>query len=170
MRFTRGEPDTPLVFADELEKLVALHGAETIAAVIVEPMAGSAGVFPTSAAYLKRLRAICDRHGILLIFDEVITAFGRMGHAFAAERYGVVPDMITFAKGVTSGSVPMAGVIVRDHIHDAFMSGPDHAIEFFHGYTYSSHPPACAAAVATLNVYRDEKLFERAKNPEPVWA
>src|SRR5205814_4104623 len=139
-RFTRGEPDTPLAFADELEKLVALHGAETIAAVIVEPMAGSAGVFPTSAAYLKRLRAICDRHGILLIFDEVITAFGRLGHAFAAMRYQVTPDMIVFAKGVTNGAVPMGGVIVLPKIYDAFMDGPEAGIELFHGHTYSAHP------------------------------
>src|SRR5256885_537931 len=168
MRFTRGEPDTPLAFADELEKLVALHGAETIAAVIVEPMAGSAGVFPTSAAYLKRLRAICDRHGILLIFDEVITAFGRLGHAFAAERYGVTPDIITFAKGVSNGAVPMGGIVVSNKIHDAFMGGPDHQIELFHGHTYSAHPLACAAALASLNLYRAENLFARARKLEPV--
>ncbi len=156
--FSRGEPDWGAHKADELERIVALHDASTIAAVIVEPMAGSTGVLPPPKGYLQRLRAICDKYRILLIFDEVITAFGRLGHAFAAERYGVIPDMITFAKGVTSGSVPMAGVIVRDHIHDAFMSGPDHAIEFFHGYTYSAHPLACAAAIATLDVYRDERL------------
>ena len=168
--FSRGEPDWGAHKADELERIVALHDASTIAAVIVEPMSGSTGVLPAPKGYLQRLRAICDKYRILLIFDEVITAFGRLGHAFAAERYGVIPDMITFAKGVTSGSVPMAGVIVRDHIHEAFMSGPDHAIEFFHGYTYSAHPLACAAAVATLNVYRDERLFERAKGLENVWA
>jgi beta-alanine--pyruvate transaminase len=168
MRFTRGEPDTPLAFADELEKLVLLHGAETIAAVIVEPMAGSAGVFPTSAEYLKRLRAICDRNGILLIFDEVITAFGRLGHAFAAERYGVAPDIITFAKGVSNGGVPMGGIIVSDRIHDAFMGGPDHQIELFHGHTYSAHPLACAAALATLDIYRNDDLFGRARKLEPV--
>jgi beta-alanine--pyruvate transaminase len=167
-RFTRGEPETPLAYADELEKLVLLHGAETIAAVIVEPMAGSAGVFPTSGDYLKRLRAICDRHGILLIFDEVITAFGRLGCAFAAERYGVTPDIITFAKGVTNGVVPMGGIIVSNAIHDAFMGGADHQIELFHGHTYSAHPLACAAALATLDLYRDEDLFGRAAKLEPV--
>lgn len=164
--FSRGEPDWGGHKADELERIAALHDASTIAAVIVEPMAGSTGVLPPPKGYLQRLRAICDKHGILLIFDEVITGFGRLGHAFAAERYGVLPDMITFAKAVTSGSVPMAGVIVRDHIHQAFMSGPDHAVEFFHGYTYSAHPLACAAAIATLDIYRDERLFERARSLE----
>jgi beta-alanine--pyruvate transaminase len=168
MRFTRGEPETPLAFADELEKLVVLHGADTIAAVIVEPMAGSAGVFPTSAAYLKRLRELCDRHGILLIFDEVITAFGRIGYAFAAERYGVAPDIITFAKGVSNGAVPMGGIVVSNKIHDAFMDGADHQIELFHGHTYSAHPLACAAALATLDIYRDEDLFARARKLEAV--
>ena len=122
-----------------------LHDASTIAAVIVEPMAGSTGVLPAPKGYLQKLRAICDKYGILLIFDEVITGFGRLGFAFAAERYGVIPDMITFAKGVTSGTVPMGGVIVRKHVYDAFMKGPEHAIELFHGYTYSGHPLACAA-------------------------
>src|SRR4029079_9719459 len=130
--------------ADELERLVALHDATTIAAVIVEPMAGSPGVLPPPQGYLQRRRAIGDRHGILLIFDEVITGFGRLGFAFAAERYGVVPDMITFAKGVTNGAAPMGGVIVRKGIYDAFMKGPEHVIELFHGYTYSAHPLACA--------------------------
>src|SRR6188472_2106352 len=167
--FSRGEPDWGAHKADELERIVALHDASTIAAVIVEPMSGSTGVLPAPKGYLQRLRAICDKYRILLIFDEVITAFGRLGHAFAAERYGVVPDMITFAKGVTSGAVPMAGVIVRDHIHDAFMSGPDHAIEFFHGYTYSAHPLACAAGLAALELYRDEELFARSKKMEPLW-
>ena len=168
--FTRGEPEWGGHLADELERIVALHDASTIAAVIVEPMAGSTGVLPPPQGYLQRLRAICDRHRILLIFDEVITGFGRLGHAFAAERYGVVPDMITFAKGVTSGAVPMAGVIARDGVYDAFMRGPEHVIELFHGYTYSAHPLACAAALATLDLYRDEKLFERAKALEPQWA
>jgi beta-alanine--pyruvate transaminase len=161
-RFTRGEPAGGSAYADALEQLVALHGAETIAAVIVEPFAGSAGVFASPKDYLKRLRAICDKHGILLIFDEVITGFGRLGHAFAAERYGVTPDIITFAKGITNGAVPMGGAIVANKIHDAFMSGPEHAIELFHGHTYSAHPLACAAGLATLDVYRDEGLFERA--------
>ena len=165
--FTKGEPDWGAHLADELERIVALHDASTIAAVIVEPMAGSTGVLPPPKGYLERLRAICDRHGILLIFDEVITGFGRLGYAFAAERYGVTPDMITFAKGVTSGAVPMGGVIARDGIYDAFMRGPEHVIELFHGYTYSAHPLACAAGLATLDLYRDEKLFERAKALEP---
>jgi beta-alanine--pyruvate transaminase len=137
---------------------------------MVEPMAGSTGVLPPPKGYLKRLREICDRHGILLIFDEVITGFGRLGTAFAAERYGVVPDMITFAKGVTSGTVPMGGVICRKHIYDAFMNGPDNVIELFHGYTYSGHPLAAAACLATLDIYREEGLFERAGALEPVWA
>jgi beta-alanine--pyruvate transaminase len=168
--FTKGEPEWGAHLADDLERIVALHGAATIAAVIVEPMAGSTGVLPAPKGYLARLRAICDKHGILLIFDEVITAFGRLGHAFAAERYGVVPDIITFAKGITSGTVPMGGAIVRSGIYDAFMHGPEQSIELFHGYTYSAHPLACAAGLATLDVYRDEDLFARAKKLEPLWA
>jgi len=168
--FSKGEPDWGAHFADELERLVALHDASTIAAVIVEPMAGSTGVLPAPKGYLQKLRAICDKHGLLLIFDEVITGFGRLGHAFAAERYGVVPDMITFAKGVTSGTVPMGGVVVRKPVYDAFMRGPEHMVELFHGYTYSAHPLACAAGLATLNLYREEKLFERAKKLEPTFA
>jgi beta-alanine--pyruvate transaminase len=147
-----------------------LHDASTIAAVIVEPMAGSTGVLPAPKGYLPRLRAICDKYGILLIFDEVITGFGRLGHAFAAERYGVTPDMITFAKGITSGTVPMGGVVVKKSIHDAFMRGPEHVVELFHGYTYSAHPLACAAGLATLDLYREEDLFARAKKLEPAWA
>jgi beta-alanine--pyruvate transaminase len=168
--FTRGEPEWGAHLADELERIVVLHDASTIAAVIVEPMAGSTGVLPPPKGYLQRLRQICDKHGILLIFDEVITGFGRLGYAFAAERYGVTPDMITFAKGITSGAVPMGGVIARDTIYDAFMAGPEHIIELFHGYTYSAHPLACAAGIATLDVYRDEKLFERARGLEGKWA
>jgi beta-alanine--pyruvate transaminase len=168
--FTKGEPEWGAHLADELERIVALHDASTIAAVIVEPMAGSTGVLPPPQGYLQRLRAICDRHGILLIFDEVITGFGRLGHAFAAERYGVIPDLATFAKGVTSGSVPMGGVIARQSVYDAFMRGPEQTIELFHGYTYSAHPLACAAGLATLDLYRDEKLFERARALEPAWA
>ena len=168
--FSKGEPDWGEHLADDLERIVALHDASTVAAVIVEPMAGSTGVIPPPKGYLRRLRAICDRHGILLVFDEVITGFGRLGYAFAAERYGVVPDMITFAKGVTSGMVPMAGVIARKPIYDAFMRGPEHVVELFHGYTYSGHPLACAAALATLDLYRDERLFERARSLEPLWA
>jgi len=167
--FTIGEPEWGAELADELERIVALHDASTIAAVIVEPMAGSTGVLAPPKGYLQRLRGICDKHRLLLIFDEVITGFGRLGYAFAAERYGVVPDIITFAKGVTSGSVPMGGVIVRAPIHAAFMRGPAHVIELFHGYTYSAHPLACAAALAALDLYREEDLFARARRLEPRW-
>jgi beta-alanine--pyruvate transaminase len=167
--FSKGEPEWGAHLADDLERLVALHSESTIAAVIVEPMAGSTAVLPAPKGYLQRLRAICDKYGILLIFDEVITGFGRLGHAFAAERYGVVPDMITFAKGVTSGAAPMGGVIVRKGIYDAFMNGPEHLVELFHGYTYSAHPIAVAAGLATLDVYRKENLFARAKKLEPIW-
>jgi beta-alanine--pyruvate transaminase len=167
--FSIGEPEWGAHLADELDRLVGLHDASTIAAVIVEPVAASTGVLPPPKGYLKRLRENCDKHGILLIFDEVITGYGRLGYAFAAERYGVVPDMITFAKGVTSGSVPMGGVVVRKGIYDAFMKGPEHVIELFHGYTYSAHPLACAAGLATLDIYRDEGLFERARKLEPKW-
>ena len=168
--FSKGEPEWGAHLADDLERLVALHDASTIAAVIVEPMGGSTGVLPPPKGYLKRLRAICDKYGILLILDEVITGFGRLGFPFAAERYGIVPDMITFAKGVTNGAVPMGGVIVRKGIYETFMRGPEHVIELFHGYTYSAHPLACAAGLATLDVYRDEKLFERAYQMESKWA
>ncbi len=168
--FSIGEPEWGAHLADELDRLVVLHDASTIAAVIVEPMAASTGVLAAPKGYLERLRAICDKHGILLIFDEVITGFGRMGFAFAAERYGVVPDMITFAKGITSGSVPMGGVLVRKGIYDAFMRGPEHMVELFHGYTYSAHPLACAAGLATLDIYREEGLFERARKLETLWA
>src|SRR5918995_1944980 len=168
--FSKGEPEWGAHLADELERLVQLHDASTIAAVIVEPMAGSTGVLAPPKGYLQRLRELCDKHDILLIFDEVITGFGRLGTAFAAERYGVVPDMITFAKGVNSGTVPMGGVMVRKGLYDTFMKGPEHMIELFHGYTYSGHPLACAAALAAQDIYRDEKLFERAKTLEPIWA
>jgi len=137
--------------------------------VIVEPFAGSAGVFVSPKDYLKRLRAICDKHGILLIFDEVITGFGRLGSAFAADRYGVTPDIITFAKGITNGAVPMGGAIVSAKIHDAFMTGPEHSIELFHGHTYSAHPLACAAALATLDLYRDEGMFDRVAKLSPMF-
>src|SRR5262245_57836063 len=168
--FSKGEPEWGAHLADDLERIVALHDASTIAAVIVEPMAGSTGVLPAPKGYLPRLRAICNKHGILLIFDEVITGYGRLGYAFAAERYGVVPDMITFAKGITSGTVPMGGLLTRKGIYDAFMRGPEHVVELFHGYTYSAHPLACAAGLATLDLYREEQLFERAKKIEPLWA
>jgi beta-alanine--pyruvate transaminase len=168
--FTRGEPEWGAHLADDLERMVALHDASTIAAVIVEPMAGSTGVLPPPKGYLKRLREICDTHGILLVFDEVITGFGRLGTAFAAERFGVVPDMITFAKGVTSGTVPMGGVMVRQGIYDAFMNAQDHVIELFHGYTYTGHPIAAAAGVATMDLYRDENTFDNVKKLEKPWA
>src|SRR5947207_1101516 len=167
--FTKGEPEWGAHLADELTRLVNLHDASTIAAVIVEPVAGATGCLPPPKGYLKRLREITAQHGILLIFDEVITGFGRLGHAFASERYGVTPDMITFAKGVTNGTVPMGGVIARKSIYDAFMRGPEHVTELFHGYTDSAHPLACASALATLDLYRDEDLFARAKALEPLW-
>ena len=166
--FSRGQPEHGAHLADELERLVALHDASTIAAVIVEPMAGSTGVLVPPKGYLQRLREITRKHGILLIFDEVITAFGRVGTNFAADLFGVVPDMITFAKGVTSGAVPMGGVLVSSDIYDAFMTGAPGAIELFHGYTYSGHPLACAAGVATLKLYKDEDLFARAARMAPV--
>lgn len=168
MAFSRGMPAWGAHLADELERLVRLHDPSTIAAVIVEPMQGSAGVIVPPTGYLERLRAICDRHGILLVFDEVITGFGRLGHYFAAERFAVTPDIITFAKGVNSGMVPLGGAIVRREIHDAFMQGPEHLVELFHGYTYSAHPLACAAGLAALEVYREEGLMERARRLEPL--
>jgi beta-alanine--pyruvate transaminase len=166
--YSRGLPHWGAHLADELERLVALHDASTIAAVIVEPMAGSTGVLVPPVGYLERLREITRKHGILLIFDEVITAFGRLGGPTAAQVFGVQPDLITFAKGVTSGTVPMGGVIASRGIHDAFMVGPPGAIELFHGYTYSAHVLACAAGVATLQLYEDEGLFERAARMAPV--
>jgi beta-alanine--pyruvate transaminase len=158
--FTKGDPEHGVHYAEALEELVGLHG-DTIAAVIVEPMAGSTGVLPPPKGYLKRLRELCTKHGILLIFDEVITMFGRMGAPTAAERYGVTPDMITFAKGITNGVIPMGGVITTNAIYDAFQQKNDWQIELFHGYTYSGHPVAAAAAIATLDIYRDDGLFER---------
>ncbi|MFZ4807544.1 MAG: aspartate aminotransferase family protein [Hyphomicrobiaceae bacterium] len=168
--FSVGEPEWGVELADELVKLIALHDASTIAAVIVEPVAGSTGCLPPPKGYLKKLREITEKHGILLIFDEVITGFGRLGYAFAAERYDIVPDMITFAKGVTNAAVPMSGVITRKGIYEAHMSGPEYLVELFHGFTYSGHPLAAAAGVATLDLYRDEGLFERARKLEPVFA
>ncbi|MEO8160755.1 MAG: aspartate aminotransferase family protein [Arenimonas sp.] len=167
--FSRGLPEHGLELAEDLERLVGLHDASTIAAVIVEPISGSAGVVLPPRGYLERLRAICDKHGILLIFDEVITGFGRVGQAFAAQRFGVEPDMITAAKGLTNGTVPMGAVFVSDKIHEAFMQGPESAIDLFHGYTYSGHPLACAAALATLDTYAEENLFDKAISLEPVW-
>lgn len=160
--FSVGQPAHGAELADDLERLVALHDASTIAAVIVEPVAGSTGVLIPPQGYLQRLRDICDRHGILLIFDEVITGFGRTGQPFAAQTFGVTPDLITTAKGVTNGCVPMGAVLVKQAIHDAFMNGPEHLIELFHGYTYSAHPLACAAGLGTLDTYAEEGLLTRA--------
>ncbi len=167
--FTRGEPAFGADLADDLERLVALHDASTIAAVIVEPVAGSTGVLIPPKGYLKRLREICDKHGILLIFDEVITGFGRLGRGFATEYFDVVPDLITSAKGLTNATVPMGAVIAQKRIYDAFMDGPDNMIELFHGYTYSGHPVAAAAGLATLDEYKEEGLFERADDLAPYW-
>ncbi len=167
--FSRGQPEWGAHLADELERLCALHDPSTIAAVIVEPMAGSTGVLIPPQGYLERLKAICAKHGILLIFDEVITGFGRLGAGFGADLFGVLPDMVCFAKGVTNGTVPMGGVVVRKGIYDAFMTGPETAIEFAHGYTYSGHPLATAAALATLDIYQREDLFNRAKSLAPYW-
>lgn len=153
-------------FADDLERLVRLQDASNIAAVIVEPVAGSTGCLPPPRGYLERLCAIARKHGLLVIFDEVITGFGRVGHAFAAHRYGVEPDLITFAKGLTNGAVPMSGVLLSGAVHDALMQGPEHLPELYHGYTYSAHPLSTAAALATLDVYRDKGLFERAVQME----
>ncbi len=154
--FSRGEPEYGVEFAEDLERVIALHDASTIAAVIVEPVAGSTGVLIPPKGYLKRLREICTKHDILLIFDEVITGFGRLGTPFAAEYFDVMPDMITCAKGITSGVIPMGGVFVTSDIYETFMTGPEHMIELFHGYTYSAHPVACAAALGTLDTYEDE--------------
>ena len=166
--FSRGLPQHGAELADELERLVALHDASNIAAVIVEPIAGSTGVLLPPRGYLQRLREICTRHGILLIFDEVITGFGRTGAAFAAQEFGVTPDMITLAKGLTNGCVPMGGVLLSRAVYEAFMQGPD-GIELFHGYTYSAHPTACAAGLATLGVYEREGLLTRAKSLARYW-
>ena len=168
-RMTRGQPEHGAHLADELERIVALHGAETIAAVIVEPMAGSTGVLLPPKGYLERLREITRKHGILLIFDEVITGFGRLGSPFASQHFGVVPDMITCAKGLTNGVIPMGAVLTSAAIHDAFMSGPDHVIELFHGYTYSGNPIASAAGIATLDTYADDGLLTRAASLEKHW-
>jgi beta-alanine--pyruvate transaminase len=160
--FSRGLPRHGIELAEDLERLCALHDGSNIAAVIVEPVAGSAGVIPPPPGYLQRLREICDKHGILLIFDEVIAAFGRLGAPFGAERFGVTPDIITTAKGLTNGVIPMGAVLVSGKIYDAFMQGPVHMIEMFHGYTYSGHPVAAAAGLATMGVYDEEGTFEQA--------
>lgn len=168
--FSRGIPEHGMELADDLERIVSLHGASTIAAVIVEPVAGSTGVLLPAKGYLERLRAICDRHGILLIFDEVITGFGRLGTPFAADYFGVTPDLMTVAKGLTSGVVPMGAMFVTRNLYETFMRGPEHLIEFAHGYTYSGHPVACAAALGTLDTYADEGLLTRAAELEPYWS
>jgi beta-alanine--pyruvate transaminase len=168
--YTRGEPEHGADLADELERIVALHDASNIAAVIVEPVAGSTGVLIPPKGYLERLRNICTKHGILLIFDEVITGFGRLGSPFGASFFGVTPDMITMAKGLTNGAVPMGAVAASDQIYDTFMQGPEGAIELFHGYTYSAHPVACAAGIATQQIYRREGLLTRANDVAGYWA
>lgn len=168
MGYSRGQPEWGVHLADELERLVTLHDASNIAAVIVEPMQGSTGVIVPPQGYLKRLREICTRHGILLIFDEVITGFGRLGTPFAADFFDVKPDLITFAKAVNNAAVPLGGVLVSDSIYDAFMSGPEHLIEFFHGYTYSGHPLSVAAAHATLDELLERRLIDRAAKLAPV--
>lgn len=167
--FTRGQPDWGAHLADELERIVALHDASTIAGVIVEPVACSTGVLVPPKGYLEKLRAICDRHGLLLIFDEVITGFGRLGTPFATDYFGVVPDIITSAKGLTNATVPMGAVFFQKAIYDAFMKGPEHVIELFHGYTYSGHPLAAAAGLATLDVYQQEGLLTRAGDLAGYW-
>jgi beta-alanine--pyruvate transaminase len=167
--FSKGQPEHGAEIADELEKIVGLHDASNIAAVIVEPCAGSTGYLPPPKGYLQRLRQICDKHGILLIFDEVITGFGRLGTGFAADKFGVIPDLMTVAKGISNATVPMGGVFVRKPVFDGLMNGPEGAIDLFHGYTYSAHPLACAAASAVLDIYRDENLFERSAELSPYW-
>ncbi|MFT4562360.1 MAG: beta-alanine--pyruvate transaminase [Gammaproteobacteria bacterium] len=168
MAYSRGQPTWGAHLAEDLARLIALHDASTIAAVIIEPMQGSGGVIVPPLGYLERIRELCTAHGILLIFDEVITGFGRIGELFSPDRFAVTPDLIAFAKGITSGMVPLGGVLATAEIYDAFMQGPEHMIEFFHGYTYSGHPLACAAGVAALEVYKSEDLFKRARALEPI--
>ena len=168
--YTRGQPANGAHLADALEDMVTKYGASTIAAVILEPVAGSTGVILPPVGYLERIREICDRHGLLLIFDEVITGFGRLGAAFGATRFGVIPDMMTIAKGITNATVPMGAVCVRTGIYDAIVNNAGSGIELFHGYTYSGHPLAAAAGLAALELYRSERLFERAASLESYWA
>jgi beta-alanine--pyruvate transaminase len=170
--FSKGQPEHGAHLADELERIVALHDASTIAAVIVEPVAGSTGVLVPPKGYLERLRAICDKHGILLIFDEVITGFGRLGAPFGADKFNVDPDMMTVAKGLTNGAVPMGAVLTKPHIYETFMTAPGApaaGIELFHGYTYSGHPLACAAGMATLGFYKEHRVIEHAAEMAPYW-
>jgi beta-alanine--pyruvate transaminase len=168
--FSRGQPAHGAELANELEQIILLHGAENIAAVIVEPVAGSGGVWIPPQGYLQRLREITKAHDILLILDEVITGYGRVGKAFAAQRFGVTPDLMTTAKGLTNGAIPMGAVYVQNFIHDAFMNGPEEVIELFHGYTYSGHPVAAAAGLATMEIYERENLFNKAIELEDYWA
>ncbi|MBW4541194.1 MAG: aspartate aminotransferase family protein [Myxacorys chilensis ATA2-1-KO14] len=167
--FSKGQPTWGAHLADELERIVVLHDPSTIAAVIVEPVAGSTGVLIPPVGYLERLRSLCTKYGILLIFDEVITGFGRLGTAFATDYFGVMPDLVAAAKGITNAAVPMGAVFAREGIYNAFMQGSEQMIELFHGYTYSGHPLACAAAQATLDIYEEEGLFERANTLAPYW-
>lgn len=167
--FSKGQPEFGLELADDLERLIALHGEDTIAAIIVEPVAGSAGVIPPPRQYLQRLRDIASRHGILVIFDEVITGFGRLGTPFATDYFGVLPDIVTTAKGLTNGAIPMGAVFTSRAVYDGLMVGPENAIELFHGYTYSGHPVACAAGLATLDIYTQEGLLTRAAELEAYW-
>lgn len=168
-RFSRGQPPNGAELADDLERLCELHDPSTIAAVIVEPLAGSAGVILPPKGYLERLRAICDKYGILLIFDEVITAFGRLGSPFAVNHFGVEPDIVTTAKALANGVIPMGAVFVQDKIYDAFMTGPENMVEFFHGYTFSGNPMACAAALGTLDTYEEEGLLTRGSELSSYW-
>jgi beta-alanine--pyruvate transaminase len=167
--FSKNQPKHGAEFADELERLCVLHDPSTIAAVIVEPVACSGGVIVPPAGYLQKLREICDRHGILLIFDEVITGWGRLGRPFATDYFGVTPDLITSAKGITNGTVPMGAVFMKENLYQAFMTGPENAIELAHGYTYSAHPLACAAGLGTMKVYEEEGLLTRVASLEKYW-
>lgn len=169
MAFTKGQPEWGLHLAEDLEKILILQDPSTVAAVIIEPVTGSGGVIVPPIGYLERIREICTKHDVLLIFDEVITAFGRLGDSFAANRFNVRPDIITMAKGLTSAVIPMSAVAFDTNIHDQLMKGPEAMIELFHGYTYSGHPVACAAGIATLDVYQEEGLFDQAKELEPVF-
>ncbi|SFB32931.1 omega-aminotransferase AptA [Pseudomonas simiae] len=168
-RFSLGQPEQGAHYADALLHLLEVHDPATVAAVIVEPVTGSGGVYAPPLGYLQKLREICDRHGLLLIFDEVITGFGRVGHGFAAEAFGVTPDLMTLAKGLTNGAVPMGGVLVSGAVYEAFMQGPEQAIELMHGYTYSAHPLACAAGLATLEVHEELGLNAHVRQIAPLW-
>lgn len=169
LRFSAGQPEQGVHYADALLQLLEVHDPSTVAAVIVEPVTGSGGVYAPPLGYLQKLRDICDRHGVLLIFDEVITGFGRLGHSFAAQAFGVTPDLMTLAKGLTNGAVPMGAVLVSGSVYDAFMTGPEQAIELMHGYTYSAHPLACAAGLATLAVHEELGLNAHVRQVAPVW-